>query len=72
MTSDNQGESPPGEGTGKESVMTSSGGRKEVRTKGPAESDMTIVTKVNGTSIVSAGEGSMDLIDTIKCYGPVR
>jgi hypothetical protein len=45
--------------------MTSTGGRKEVSRKGPAERDMTIVTKVSGTSIVGAGEGSMGFLATI-------
>jgi hypothetical protein len=31
MTSDNQGKSPVGEGTGKESVMENAGRRKEVK-----------------------------------------
>jgi hypothetical protein len=34
-----------GDGTGKENVMTNTGGRKEVRRKGPPESDITIVSK---------------------------
>jgi hypothetical protein len=51
--------------------MGNTGGRKEVRRKGPAESDMSIVTKVSGTSIVSDEGGSMGLITTI-IVGPVH
>jgi hypothetical protein len=68
MISDNQGKRPTGEGTDKETTMTNVGGRKEVRRKGPVESDMAIVSKTSGTTMISIGEGSSFFPDSCTSW----